>query len=172
MPAWPFEQAKARGSANRPVGEHDLELGEDHFPVLTPGMPVLGDPPGGQIEHPAQGIVVGKAGLVFGDLTELAVEALDDIGRMPCAGNFRAAGSLSGRSSPIGSARQEDDCRMLPLRIDLLVIVGQRPRKTDGLPAILQASIHIISHTAISLIRAIKLSKSICVMAPVSIRYR
>ena len=36
----------------------------------------------GQVKHPAQGIVVGKAGLVFRDLTELTVEALDDIGRV------------------------------------------------------------------------------------------
>ena len=37
---------------------------------------------GSQIEHPAQGIVVGKAGLVFGDLPELAAEALDSIRRV------------------------------------------------------------------------------------------
>ena len=69
-------EAEARGSANCPVGKHDLELGEDHVPVLAPGMPVLDDSLGSQIEHPAQGIIVGKAGLVFGDLAELAVEAL------------------------------------------------------------------------------------------------
>ena len=36
----------------------------------------------GQIEHLAQGIVVGKAGLILSDLPELAVQALDDIGRV------------------------------------------------------------------------------------------
>ena len=89
MPSWPSEQAKARGSANGPVGEHDLELGEDHVPVLASGMPVPDDPLGGQIEHPAQGIIVGKAGLVFGDLAELAVEALNDIRRVYDLPNFR-----------------------------------------------------------------------------------
>ena len=89
MPAWPSEQAEARGSANCPVGEHDLELAEDHVPVQAPGMPVPDNPPGGQIEHPAQGIVVGKAGLVFGNLAELAVEALNDIGRIYDLPNFR-----------------------------------------------------------------------------------
>ena len=38
--------------------------------------------PAGQIEHPAQGIVVGEAGLVFRDLAELTVQALNDIRRV------------------------------------------------------------------------------------------
>ena len=38
--------------------------------------------PAGQVEHLAQGIVVGEAGFVLGDLPELAVQALDDIGRV------------------------------------------------------------------------------------------
>ena len=38
--------------------------------------------PAGQIEHFAQGIVVGEAGLIFSDLPELAVQAFDDIGRV------------------------------------------------------------------------------------------
>ena len=38
--------------------------------------------PAGQIEHPAQGIVVGEAGLVFCDLAELTVQALNDIRRV------------------------------------------------------------------------------------------
>ncbi len=36
--------------------------------------------PVGKVEHFAQGIVAGKAGLVFGALSELAVQALNDIG--------------------------------------------------------------------------------------------
>ena len=38
--------------------------------------------PAGGIEHLTQGIIVGEAGLVLSDLTELAVETLDDIGRV------------------------------------------------------------------------------------------
>lgn len=38
--------------------------------------------PAGQIEHFAQGIVVGKAGLVLCELAELAVQALNDIRRV------------------------------------------------------------------------------------------
>ncbi len=82
MPTWPSEQAKAKGSASGPVGEHELELAEDHVPVLAPGVPVLHDPLRGQIEHPAQRIVVGEAGFVLGDLSELAVEALDNVRRV------------------------------------------------------------------------------------------
>lgn len=40
---------------------------------MAPSVPVLHDSPGGQIEHPAQGIIIGEAGLVFGDLPELPV---------------------------------------------------------------------------------------------------
>jgi len=36
----------------------------------------------GQIEHPAQGIIVGKTGLIFRDLAKLAVQALDYVGRV------------------------------------------------------------------------------------------
>ena len=38
--------------------------------------------PTGEIEHFTQGVIVGKAGLILGDLTELAVETLDDICRV------------------------------------------------------------------------------------------
>ena len=38
--------------------------------------------PAGEIEHLMQGIIVGEAGLVLGDLAELTVETLDDIGRV------------------------------------------------------------------------------------------
>ena len=60
-------------SADGPVGKHELELAEHQVPVLTPGLPVLYNPLSGQIEHPAQRIIAGKAGFVFGDLPELAV---------------------------------------------------------------------------------------------------
>ena len=64
------------------VRKHQLELAAHQVPVLAACMPMLLDALCGQVKHPAQGIVVGKAGLVFRDLTELMVEALDDIGRV------------------------------------------------------------------------------------------
>lgn len=72
----------SQGSANSTAGEHDLQLAEDQIPVLASGTPALRDALGGQVEHPAQGIIVGKAGLVFRDLTELSVEALNNIRRV------------------------------------------------------------------------------------------
>ncbi len=36
----------------------------------------------GQVKHSAQGIILGKAGLVLRDLPELAVEALNDVRRV------------------------------------------------------------------------------------------
>ena len=64
------------------VPEHELELGQDHVPISTTGRPVLDNFPAGKVKHLAQGIIVGKAGLIFGDLPELAIQTLDDIGRV------------------------------------------------------------------------------------------
>ncbi len=49
---------------------------------LTSGVPVLHDALRGQIQHPAQGIIVCEGGLIFRDLPELAVQALDDVRRV------------------------------------------------------------------------------------------
>ena len=40
------------GSARFAVGEHDLQLAENHVPILAAGVPVLHDPLGCQIQHP------------------------------------------------------------------------------------------------------------------------
>ena len=73
-----YRQESAGGTS----GEHNLQLTEYQVPVLASGAPASRDALGGQVEHPAQGIIVGKAGLVFRDLTELAVEALNNIRRV------------------------------------------------------------------------------------------
>ena len=65
-----------------PILEHELELAEHQIPVLAPGVPMLLDALCGQIEHPAQGIIVCKTGFVFCDLPELPVQPLNDIGRV------------------------------------------------------------------------------------------
>lgn len=82
MPVWLPWHTNARESAYGPVGEHDLQLAEHQIPVLTSGMPVLHDTLGGQIQHPAQRIVVREGRLVLCDLPELAVQALDDVRRV------------------------------------------------------------------------------------------
>lgn len=51
-------------------------------------MPVLDDPLGRQIQHPAQRIVVGEQRLVLGDLPELAVQAFDNVRRVYDFPNF------------------------------------------------------------------------------------
>ena len=45
-------------------------------------MPVLHDALGGQIQHPAQGVVVREGRLILCDLPELAVQTLDDVRRV------------------------------------------------------------------------------------------
>ena len=70
------------GSGGLTVLEHELELSQNHVPISTSGGPVFDNFPAGQIEHFTQGIIVGETGLVFGNLAELAVEALNDIGRV------------------------------------------------------------------------------------------
>ena len=62
--------------------EPELELSQNHVPISTTDGPVFDNFPAGQIKHLAQGIVVGEPGFIFGDLAELAVQALDDIGRV------------------------------------------------------------------------------------------
>ena len=78
----------SQGSANSTAGEQDLQLAERQVPVLASGAPALRNALGGQVKHPAQGIIVGKAGFVLRDLTELAVEALDNIRRVYDFTNF------------------------------------------------------------------------------------
>ena len=70
------------GSGGLSVREHKLELRQNDIPVSTSGTPVFGNLPTGEIEHFTQRIIVGKAGFVPGDLAKLAVEALNDIGRV------------------------------------------------------------------------------------------
>ena len=70
------------GSGGLAILEHELELSQNHIPISTAGDPVLDNLPAGQIEHFTQEIIIGKTGLVLGDLTELAVEALNDISRV------------------------------------------------------------------------------------------
>ena len=82
MSVWPLWHTRTRESANGSVGEHDLQLAEHQIPVLASGVPVLHDTLGGQIQHPAQGVVVCKGELVLRDLPELAVQALDDVRRV------------------------------------------------------------------------------------------
>ena len=82
MPVWPSWHTRTSESANGSVCEHDLQLAEHQIPVLASGVPVLHDTLGGQIQHPAQGVVVREGRLVLCDLTELAVQALDDVRRV------------------------------------------------------------------------------------------
>ena len=82
MPSQPSGKSISRGSACLAVGEHDLQLAEHHVPILAPGMPMLDDPLGGQIQHPTQRIVIGERRLVLRDLPELAVQTLDNVRRV------------------------------------------------------------------------------------------
>jgi len=75
MPHRPAGKNIAGESAYSVVGEHDLQLAKHHVPILAPDMPMLFDAMRGQVEHFAQGIVIGERRLVLGYLTELAVEA-------------------------------------------------------------------------------------------------
>ena len=64
-------------------------------------MPVLHDPLGRQVEHPAQRIVVGKGRFVFGDLPELAVQALDDVRRVYDLPNLHGVCEKGAQDFPI-----------------------------------------------------------------------
>lgn len=81
MPSRPPGNSKGKGSAHASVDREDLQLAEHQIPILASGVPVLHDPLGCQIKHSPQRIVIGKTGFILGDLPELAVQALDNIGR-------------------------------------------------------------------------------------------
>ena len=72
----------SRGSPNAAIGEHELQLAKHQIPILVSGMPMLHDALRGQIEHPAQRIIVGERRLVLGDLPELAVQTFDNVRRV------------------------------------------------------------------------------------------
>ena len=82
MPRRTAGKTKERGSAGGPAREHQFQLTEYQIPVLASGVPVLHDPLRGQVQHSAERIVIGKGRLVFRDLPELAVQALNNIGRV------------------------------------------------------------------------------------------
>ena len=82
MPAQPSGNPVLRGSACLAVGEHDLQLAEYHVPILAPGVPMLDNPLGGQIQHPTQRIVIGERRLVLRDLPELTIQTLDNVRRV------------------------------------------------------------------------------------------
>ena len=82
MPSRPPGNPISGGSACPAVGEHDLQLAEYHVPILAPGVPMLDNPLGCQIQHPPQRIVVGERGLVLRDLPELTIQTLDNVRRV------------------------------------------------------------------------------------------
>ena len=90
-----------RGSAHGPVGEHKLQLTEHQVPVLAPGMPVLYNPLGGQIQHPAQGVIIGEGRLALGDLPELAVQPLNDVRRVYDFTNLRRVFKKGAQDLPV-----------------------------------------------------------------------
>ena len=81
MPDWPSWHTRTRESANGSVCEHDLQLAEHQIPVLVSGVPVPHDTLRGQIQHPAQGVVIREGGFILCDLPELAIQALNDVRR-------------------------------------------------------------------------------------------
>ena len=69
--------------------KYELELNQNHISISASSGPVHDNFPADQVEHLSQGVIVGESGLVLGDLAELAVEALNDIGRVYDFPNLR-----------------------------------------------------------------------------------
>ena len=66
--------------------------------------------PAGEIEHFTQGIIVGEAGFVPGDLPELAVQALDNIGRVYDFPNFGWICEKGAQNIPIFLRERPEFC--------------------------------------------------------------
>ena len=65
-----------------PVDIVHRQLGVDDGPVLPTAGPFLRDVQHGQIQHFQQAVIRRENSLGFGHLAELAVEALDSVGRI------------------------------------------------------------------------------------------
>ncbi len=62
------------------VLEHGLELSEKDISISTSSDSALDNFPADQVEHPIQGVIVGKAGLIPANPMELAIESFYNIG--------------------------------------------------------------------------------------------
>ncbi len=94
-------QPKEAGSADGSIGEHNLQLVEHQIPVWIPGAPTFRNALRGQIEHPAQRVVIGETGLVFRDLPELTVQPLDNVRRVYDLPNFQRIFKKGAQNFPI-----------------------------------------------------------------------
>ena len=65
-----------------PTAKQDVQLANSLIPISTTCSPVFDNFRRCQIQHFAQGIIIGKGRLVLGDPPELPVKSLDDIGRI------------------------------------------------------------------------------------------
>ena len=63
-----------------PVAKQDVQLADDLIPISTTSSPVFDNFCRRQIQHFAQGIIIGKGRLVLSDPPELPVKSLNDIG--------------------------------------------------------------------------------------------
>ena len=65
-----------------PTAKQDIQLADDLIPISTTGSPVFDNFRRCQIQHFAQGIIIGKGRLVLGDPSELPIESFDDVCRI------------------------------------------------------------------------------------------
>ena len=137
MPSRPPGNPNARESAHLAISEHDLQLTEHHVPILAPGVPVFHNPLRCQIQHPPQRIVIGERGLVFGDLPELPVQALNNIRRVYDFPNLRRIFKESVQNLPVVLPALDTGRILLPPGIPkdaqvLLCFVQRNGSVSDG----------------------------------------
>jgi len=65
-----------------PIAKQDVQLANDLISISTTGSPVFDDFRRCQIQHFAQGIIIGEGRLVLGDPPELPVKPLDNVCRI------------------------------------------------------------------------------------------
>ncbi len=82
MPSQGSGNPKAWGLGEGSILGQNLQLAEHQIPVLITPFPVLHNSLRSQVQYPAQEIIIGERGLVFGDLAKLAIEPFDDIRRI------------------------------------------------------------------------------------------
>ena len=132
MPSRTSGNPNTRGSARLPVGEQNLQLASYQVPILAPGMPMLHNPLGRQVQHPPQGIITRKAGLVLRDLPELPVQSLDDIRRVYDFPNLRRVFKERAQNFPVFFPALDTGRVLLPPGISKLAQIFLRLVQGDG----------------------------------------
>ena len=87
--------------SGQPVGEEDFKLRMDQAPILATTSPLFRDVHRRQVQHFQEAVVGREDGLGLGDLAELAVKALNGVGRVDDPADLSGVLEIGAQPRPI-----------------------------------------------------------------------